>query len=82
MSLCNNINYGFKNKWIIFIKRRLDNCGMTTVWVNQQTFDKKWTAYCIEQKLKEQFYQEWCAEVNVSSKGLYKIFKDEIIFEK
>jgi len=74
--------YGIENKWLLFIKSIFDNCGMSNIWQNQDCISKNWIVLSIEQKLKDQFRQEWFANVNQSSKGLcYKLFKTELKFE-
>lgn len=76
-------NYGIGNKWMLFIKKIFDECGMSNVWHCQDYFNKKWIKLSIEQKLKDQFRQEWCADLHQSAKSLcYRIFKTEFKFEK
>lgn len=78
-----NNNYGIENKWLSFITGILDNCGMSNIWQHQNYISKQWIVQSIEQKLKDQFRQEWSAEMNQLSKGLCCIlFKNELKFEK
>ena len=79
----NFINYGYNSKWLLFIKRILDNCGMSNVWYFQYTYPANWISNNVEQVLKDQFLQEWHTAMDFSSKGLcYKIFKKEFELEK
>lgn len=76
-------NYGLESKWLCFIKSTLDNCGMSNIWNQQGTFSALWISKCVEQKLKDQFIQEWYENMNSTSKGIcYRIFKKEFKFEE
>ena len=78
----NFYNYGFRNNWLCFVKSIFDNCGMSNVWENTNLFPKNWIVASIEQKLKDQYLQEWLNEINTSSNGLcYRIFKTDLEFE-
>ena len=77
------VNYGFEWKWLSFIKSILDDCGMSNIWYSPSVYPKEWILLSVEQRLKDQFEQKWCTEINMSSKGLcYKICKNELVFEK
>jgi hypothetical protein len=53
------------------------------IWHSQSLYAKEWILLSVDQRLKDQFKQKWCTEINMSSKGLcYKIFKNELVFEK
>ena len=53
---------------------------MSNLWQSQ--FADKWVVKSIEQKLKDQFFQNCLSEINTSSKCLcYRIFKTDVCFE-
>ena len=73
-------NHGFETNWISYIKRILDECGMSNFW-HSQTVDK-WVVKNIEQNLIDQFMQNCLADIYTSPKGLcYRIFKKHVTFE-
>ena len=77
------VNYGFECKWLSFIKSIVDDCGMSNILYSQSLYPKEWILLSVDQRLKDQFRQKWCTEINMSSKGLcYKIFKNELVFDK
>ena len=79
----NYINYGFENKWICFMKSIFDNCGLSNIWLSQDVAAKQWIISSIDLRLKDQFKQNWFADMNISSKGLcYRIFKCDFDMEK
>ena len=56
---------------------------MSNIWYSQSVYPKERILLSVEQRLKDQFKQKWCTEINMSSKRLcYKIFKNELVFEK
>ena len=66
-----------------FIQNILNNCGMSNIWLNQNGCSSVWLSSSVEQKLKDQFFQEWSEYMNSTSKGLcYRIFKTELKIEK
>ena len=76
-------NYGYESKWLISVKSILENCGMSNIWLYQNTSTTDWISSAVEQKLKDQFLQEWHDAVYSSSKGLcYRIFKKRFELEK
>jgi hypothetical protein len=79
----NFINYGYENKRLSFIQNILNNCGISNIWLNQNSCSSVWLSSSVEQKLKDQFFQEWSENMNSTSKGLcYRIFKTELKIEK
>ena len=72
----NFINYGYENKWLSFIQNILSNCGMSNIWLNKNSCSSVSLSSSVEQKLKDQFFQEWFTNMNSTSKGMcYRIFK-------
>ena len=40
----------------------LNNCGISNIWLNQNSRSSVWLSSSVEQKLKDHFFQEWlCA---------------------
>ena len=75
----NFINYGYENKWLSFIQNILNSCGMSNIWLDQNSYSTDWLSSSVEQKLKDKFFQEWSENMNSTSKGLcYRIFKTEL----
>jgi hypothetical protein len=49
---------------------------MSNIWYSQSLYPKEWILLSVEQRLKDQFKQKWCTEINMSSKGFcYKLKK-------
>jgi len=77
------INDFFQCPWLNYIKRILDNCGLSNVWEFQGLFDKNWVSSKVKSILHDQFLQKWNSEIENSSKCIcYKIFKDTFEFEE
>ena len=78
---CSNDNI---SKWLLFVKKILDDTGLSFVWQNQgQNMSTEWLKQTLKQNLADQFVQEWYSEVDKSSTCLnYRIFKHELAFEK
>ena len=75
----NFVNYGYENKWLSFIQNILNSCGMSNIWLDQNSYSTDWLSSSVEQKLKDKFFQEWSENMNSTSKGLcYRIFKTEL----
>ena len=66
-----------------FIQNILNNCGMSNIWLNQNSCSSVWLSCSVKQKLKDQLFHEWSENMNSTSKGLcYRIFKTELKIEK
>ena len=79
----NFINYGYENKWLSFIQNILNNCGMSNIQLDQNSYSTVWLSSSVKQKLKDHFFQEWSENMNSTSKGLcYRIFSTELEIEK
>ena len=70
----NFTNYGYENKWLSFIQNILNSCGMSNIWLDQNSYSTVWLSSSVEQKLKDQFFQEWSENMNSTSKGLRKMY--------
>ncbi len=78
LSLHNNGKY--VSKWTNNIKRILDSCRMSHVWMNQEGDNIKWLK---DRRLKDQFIQKWSQELkDMLSCQLYIELKKELKFEK
>ena len=56
---------------------------MSNIWLDQNSYSTVWLSSSDEQKLKDQFFQEWSETMNSTSKALcYRIFKTELKIEK
>ena len=66
----NFVNYGYENKWLSFIQNLLNSRGKSNIWLDQNSYSTVWLSSSVEQKLKDQFFQEWSENMNSTSKGL------------
>ena len=67
---------GLQSKWVTKVRETLQNCGRADIWLNQPN-NTNITAM-VKGRLLDQFYQEWNANIEVSSKGRnYRIFKND-----
>ena len=56
---------------------------MSKIWLDQNSCSTAWLSSSVEQKLKDQFFQEWSENRNSTSKDLcYRIFSTELEIEK
>ena len=79
----NLINYGYENKWLSVIQNILNNCGMSNIWLNQNSCSSVWLSSSVEHKLKDQLFHKWSENMNSSSKGLCnRNFTTELKIEK
>ena len=57
------------------MKLILDDGGYSNIWMNNQVVNHDWLIKSLEQKLTDQFQQNWESICNNSSKGvIYKLF--------
>jgi hypothetical protein len=55
----NLINYGYENNWLSFIQKYiLNNCGMSNIWLIQNSCSSVWLSHSVKQKLKDQLFHE------------------------
>ena len=67
---------GLQSKWVTKVRETLQNCGRADIWLNQP--NNTISTAMIKGRLLDQFYQEWNANLEVSSKGRnYRIFKND-----
>ena len=69
--LSTDVDNVFQFKWINCIQNILQNCGLNFIWLSQRVENKKWLLSVVKQTLKDQFQQNWIANCNASSKGLF-----------
>ena len=71
------------SEWLLYVKKILDETGMSDVWMSQgQNITTDCLKYNVSQILKDQFQQEWRANIFDSSKcSNYRIFKTNFGFE-
>jgi hypothetical protein len=68
--------------WIISIKRLLHDLGFGEIWHNQDGLSVSIPINLIVQRLKDQYYQCWHADINRNSKfTTYCLFKQVNVFE-
>jgi hypothetical protein len=69
-------------KWIDFIKKTLDEIGLSFIFTNQLEINPNWIKVHAKQLLCEQFVQRWRGDIVNSSRGhFYSIFKQEFCME-
>lgn len=69
--------------WLNFIKHILNSCGLSYIWDTQQFNNVKWLKVTVERTLKDQFKQEWMADLySKSSCDFYIEAKTEFCFEQ
>lgn len=72
-----------KLPWLEKIKSTLDSLGLSNIWISQSFLNTKWLASAVKLKLHDQAKQEWTQSLSSSSKcTTYKLFKNEVVFEK
>ena len=66
----------YKSPWLSIVKNTLEGCSFSGVWDNQiipesiNLFKKK-----LQQRIKDNFFQHWTSEINISRKCLnYRMF--------
>ena len=76
------LNSGYESPWLLYIKKILDECGMSDVWISQHLLrgNKAMADHVLmslERRLKDQFVQRWREDLdNHSSCNLYKKYKE------
>ena len=67
----------------LYLKGIFDNCGLSYVWVNQDTAlpNLNEINLLVKNSLQDQFIQSWLTDMQNSSRGkFYCSFKSEFIF--
>ena len=74
----------YRAEWLSYIHKTLNECEMSDVWLTQGAFiSSNQLKELITTRLKDQFKQDWAAEMELNSKCiLYKSFKTNLKFEK
>ena len=49
----------FKSQWIDYIKKTLNNSGMSGIWLHQEALNFNWFKSAFERNVKDQFISEW-----------------------
>ena len=81
--LVNGLSTSDKLPWLNFIKKILNDCGLSEVFNNPSLYSTQGLASKVEDILKDQYLQYWRNTVAQSSKGIYyKHFKDNLRFEQ
>jgi len=69
--------------WLRFIHNSLNNIGLSNYWLNQTVTSPTVFKNVGNQRIRDQFIQEWHLTVHESSKCLnYRIFKTTFDFER
>ena len=67
-----------KSLWIDNIKQVLCSLGFSGVWYSQSFLNSKWLVKAVNQKIKDQFIQNWTANIELTSNSnIYRIFKTQ-----
>ena len=73
----------YKSPWIEFVKRKLDELGLSYMWVNQNVGDYNQFKSLIKQRMLDQHLQTWKSKVDASSKcTFYRSIKISFELEK
>lgn len=73
----------FESNWLIKVKKILDDCGLSFVWLNPKSVKSEWLYTNVNKRLKDMFIQTWmqqCIECNKSCN--YHLFKSIFGLEK
>lgn len=74
--------YSLNSSWINCMKSILDQCGLSYIWLSQNTVSNHLLSKHVKCILSEQFKQNWRSDVLNSPKAsCYRIFKTEHCFE-
>ena len=72
----------FKSQWLDYIKKMLNNSGMSGIWLYQEGLNLNWFKNAFERKVKDQFNSEWVVNLrNKSSCDTYICYKENVVFE-
>ena len=67
----------YKSNWLMSVKKILDDCGLSFVWLDPYSVNSEWLGKNIEKRLKDMFIQSWmrqCTDCNKSCN--YQLFKN------
>ena len=72
----------YRSPWLKCIHNILNSCGLSNLW-NSMDLNSTWLVNTVKQRVKDQYLQEWHAEVQESPICYnYRLFKQEFGFEK
>ena len=57
----------YKAHWLIKVNHILNNCGLSYMWLNQQTLHTKQCKLIIHNRLEDIVMQKWCNDMSTSS---------------
>ena len=70
-------------KWVSCIKNILQSTGKNNIWLSQKVDNIRSVKSQVQQTLKDQYRQEWTAQLEKSSKGInYRLIKNELYLEE
>ena len=73
----------YKAHYLIRVNHILNNCGLSYMWLNQQTLHTKQCKPIIHNRLEDIAMQTWCNDMSTSSMcSGHKMFKKQLEFEK
>ena len=73
----------YTSPWISYVKKVLNECGRSDLWINQTTINPQIVKPLITQTLKDQFVQKWRSDLaTMSSCDLYNTLKGQFELEK
>ena len=71
-----------KSPWCNFIKKILDDCGMSNIWLSQNMINAKWLSEAVKLRLKDQFKQQWWVDCRNHAKcSNYQLFSNHALQE-
>ena len=72
----------FNTTWYNYIRKILDECGLSYIWQTKSIKSVEWLRKTVFFRLKDQFFQKWKSEMYNSPKGvLYRCYKHELVLE-
>ena len=73
----------FKSQWLDYVKKTLNNSGMSGIWLHQEGLNFNWFKNSFERNVKDQFITEWFTNLrNKSSCYTYTCYKENFVFER
>lgn len=73
----------YTSPWIGYVKKVLNECGRSDLWINQATINPQTVKPLITRILQDQFVQKWRSDLaTMSSCDFYNTFKGQFELEK
>lgn len=73
----------YVSPWVSQVRKILDDCGLSYIWLNQSFSNANWLKGTVEQRLKDHLLQKWRSELNsMTLCDTYAEFKQEFTLEK